>query len=107
MRTADEDRLQIGGALDQCEGVSTTPEPEGCCHLVVAGAPGVHAAADIAQLSDQLALDQGMHILVGGAGVDRDRIECLHDRGGVIRRNDSLASKHPGMRLRGRNVVRQ
>jgi hypothetical protein len=107
VRSLDEDCLQVGSALDQRKGVGAAPESKSGCHLIVAGAPGVHAATDVAQLGNQLALNQGMHVLICGAGVDRDGIECLHDRGGVIRRNDALPSEHPSVRLRSRDVVWQ
>jgi hypothetical protein len=107
LRTIDEDCLQVGGPLNQRECVRATPETKSGCHLIVPGAPGVYATTDIAQLGDQLALNQGMHVLVASSSVDHNDIERLHNRSGVVSWDNALTSEHPRMRFRRRNVVRQ
>ena len=106
-RTRHQHGLQAGGAPLEVGGRVDGPEAERGRDLVVAGAPGVHALADLAQPGHELALDERVHVLVVRVRLHGHGLQGLGDRLGVRGGHDALAREHAHVGPRRADVVGQ
>ncbi len=90
------------------------PQARGHQDLVVAAAPGVHAATGIAEALGEPRLDRGMAVLVAlveheaaGAEVLRQRVQLALERRGFVRADHTDVGQPFHMRLAGGDVVQE